>query len=71
MERARPALGLWVKVVVVWQFVVLVGSALYVAVNASAHVHGVAWIAPAVGAVFGTALPLQIAVVALMRSARG
>jgi hypothetical protein len=71
MERARPALGLWVKVVVVWQLVVLVGSALYVAVNASAHTRGFAWIAPAVGAVFGTALPLQITVVALMRSARG
>jgi hypothetical protein len=71
LVMARPAIGLWLKVVIVWQLVVLVASGVYIAVLASRHVPGGLWVAPAVGAVFGTAMPLQIAVFSLLRSARG
>jgi hypothetical protein len=71
LEQARPAVGRWLKVVLVWQVVVLVGTGVYIAIQASRHVHGFAWTVPAIGAVIGTALPLQVAVFTLMRSARG
>ena len=54
-----------------WQALVVVGSGTYVAVLASAHARGYAWVAPAVGAVFGTAVPLQFAVIAILRASRG
>jgi hypothetical protein len=67
----RPGIERWLKVVILWQAVVLVGSATYVAVLASAHTRGYAWVAPAIGAVFGTAVPLQFAVIAILRASRG
>jgi hypothetical protein len=67
----RGAVGRWLRVVLVWQAVVIGASALYVAVLASHHVRGFAWVAPAIGAVFGTALPLQVAVIAMLRAGRG
>jgi hypothetical protein len=67
----RPGIERWLKVVIVWQALVVVGSATYVAVLASAHTRGYAWVAPAVGAVFGTAVPLQFAVIAILRASRG
>jgi hypothetical protein len=70
LELVRPALKRWIKVTIVWQVLVLGGSALYLAALGSRHGHGVAWVAPAVGAVFGTALPLQFVVMAIMRSMR-
>jgi len=51
--------------------VVLGACALYLAAFGSRHGPGIAWIFPAVGAVFGTALPLQFVVMAILRSARG
>jgi hypothetical protein len=67
LEAARPAIGRWIKVVLAWQVVVVIAAGVYVAALASRHPQGVVWVAPAIGAVFGTALPLQVAVVALMR----
>ncbi len=67
----RPALGRWLKVVFIWQASVLAAAAGYVALLASNHQPGYAWVAPALAAVFGTALPLQIAVVRIMRAGRG
>jgi hypothetical protein len=57
--------------VLVWQVVVVAASAGYVAVLSSQHPRGIAWIAPAIAAIFGTALPLQVAVVAILRASRG
>jgi hypothetical protein len=68
--QVRPALKRWVKVTVMWQVLVLGGCALYLAALSSRHGDNAAWIAPAVGAAFGTALPLQFVVMALLRSAR-
>jgi hypothetical protein len=69
-ERVRPALGRWIKVAIVWQVLVLGGCGLYLVALGSRHGHSVAWISPAVGAAFGTALPLQFVVMAILRSVR-
>ena len=66
----RPALSRWLRVTVVWQVLVIGGCVLYLAVMTSRHGHSVAWVLPAVGAVFGTALPLQFVAVAIARSTR-
>jgi hypothetical protein len=58
------------RVAIVWQVLVLGGCVLYLAVLSSRHGHNAAWIAPAVGAAFGTALPLQFVVMAILRSVR-
>jgi hypothetical protein len=67
----RPAVGRWLKVVLLWQVVVVAGSAGYVGMLAAQHPRGIAWIVPAIAAVFGTAIPLQVAVVAILRASRG
>jgi hypothetical protein len=67
----RPALKRWIKVSIVWQAAVLAACAIYLAALGSSHGRSVAWISPAVGAAFGTALPLQLVVMAIMRSVRG
>ena len=67
----RPAIFRWLKVVLVWQVAVVLVSATYVAVLGSKHPGGFAWVAPAIGAIFGTAMPLQLAVIAIMRAGRG
>jgi hypothetical protein len=70
IEQVRPALKRWITFATVWQVAVLGGCGLYMVVLGTRHGQGVGWIAPAVGAVFGTALPLQFVVVAILRSAR-
>jgi hypothetical protein len=71
VAQMRPAVGRWLKIVLAWQVLVLLASAAYVASLSSAHAVGYAWIAPAIGAVFGTAIPLQVAVVAILKASRG
>ena len=71
VAQMRPAVGRWLKVVLLWQVVVVAASAGYVGVIGSQHPRGIAWIAPAIAAVFGTAIPLQVAVVAILRASRG
>ena len=66
----RPAISRWLKLVLVWQVLVVVLAAGYTAVVASAHPLGYFWVAPAIAAIFGTALPLQVAVVAILRASR-
>ena len=70
LERARPAVTRWVKIALGWQTVVLVASGGYVVVTGSSHPRGFAWIAPAIAAVIGTALPLQVAVATILRAGR-
>jgi len=69
-EVAQPALVRWIKLAAAWQVLVLVAAGTYVAVLASRHTPGAAWIAPPVGLVIGTALPLQFVVVAVLRAGR-
>ena len=61
----------WIKVAIVWQVLVLSACTVYMTVVSSRHGAGVAWISPAVGGVFGTALPLQFVVISIARSASG
>ena len=71
VEEVRQGLKRWIKVAIVWQALVLAACVVYLAALGSSHGHGVAWISPAVGAAFGTALPLQFVVMAILRSLRG
>lgn len=70
VDRMRAGISRWLKVVLVWQVVVVAASAIYVGVIASQHTRGFAWAVPAIAAVFGTAMPLQVAVVAILRTVR-
>jgi membrane protein implicated in regulation of membrane protease activity len=70
VEQMRPAFMRWIKVAIVWQGLVLGVCAVYLLAFGSSHGSGVAWVSPAVGATFGTALPLQFVVMAALRSAR-
>ena len=67
--RAR-ALRRWVAFIVAWQVVVLVAVAAYAIPLASAHTRGLAWLAPGLGAVLGTAFPLQLAISRILRALR-
>ena len=60
----------WIKVSIVWQALVLIACGIYLAALGPTRGHNFAWISPAVGAAFGTALPLQFVVMAIMRSVR-
>ena len=70
LEAARPAITRWVKVAIVYQAAVVVVAGGYIAVVASGHPRGLAWTAPPLGAVIGTALPLQLAVMTILRTGR-
>jgi len=70
LELARPAIARWVKTVLVFQALVLLATGSYVAVMASKHLHGIAWTAPAIGPVMGTGIPLQLAVMSMLRAGR-
>jgi hypothetical protein len=70
IQQVRPAMKRWIKVAIVWQVLVLGACGLYLAAFGSRHGHGAAWISPAVGAAFGTALPLQLVIIAILRSGR-
>ena len=66
----RRALFRWVVFAVVWQAAVLVAIAAYGFLFYRHHPPGLAWVAPALGAVVGTALPLQVAALRIARAAR-
>ena len=53
-----------------YQAAVVVVAGGYIAVVASGHPRGLAWTAPPLGAVIGTALPLQLAVMTILRTGR-
>lgn len=67
--RRRAGLKRWVLFAVAWQLAVLVAIAAYSIPTLGSHPHGLAWIAPPLGAIAGTALPLQLAVSGIARAA--
>jgi len=69
VPQRRLGLRRWVAFLVVWQLLVFAGVALYAFLVARAHPHGLAWAAPALGAIVGTAIPLQLAVAGISRAA--
>lgn len=66
----RPALKRWSIAMVVWQVSVIAACILYFALLGSRHGQSSAWISPAVGAVFGLALPLQFILMPIVRASR-
>jgi hypothetical protein len=69
--QVSEALRRWIKIAIVWQVLVLALCGFYLLAFRSGHGNNPAWITPAVGAVFGTAIPLQFVVMAILRSVRG
>ena len=59
----------WVIFLVTWQVLVLIAIAAYALPTFASHPAGFAWMAPPLGAIAGTALPLQLAVSGIARSA--
>jgi hypothetical protein len=70
IDKARPAVMRWFKTVLVWQLLVVLAAASYVALLGAHHPRGLAWVTPAVAAVFGTAIPLQVVVISVMRAGK-
>ena len=69
-DTSQGALRRWMLFVVLYQAVVLTITIGYVVICVHSHVREGAWPAPAIGAVIGTALPLQMAVMGIARAAR-
>jgi hypothetical protein len=67
----RAGLTGWARFAIAWQLLVLVIGASWILPFALNHVRGLAWTAPAIGLVLGTALPLQLVVIRISRAARG
>jgi VanZ family protein len=70
VEQVKTALKRWVKVAIVWQVLVLGACGAYLVAFSPGNRASITWIAPAVGALFGTAIPLQFVVMAILRSMR-
>lgn len=69
-EVRRKALIRWFGVEVAIQVGVVVAAAVYLLIMWTRHPAGYAWLVPALGAILGTALPLQLAALTIMRAAR-
>ena len=65
--RLRADLRSWVIFALAWQLLVLVAVGVYIALQSRSSHGSATWIAPAVGLVVGTALPLQAVVASLLR----
>ncbi|HSR22965.1 MAG TPA: hypothetical protein VLW53_05415 [Candidatus Eisenbacteria bacterium] len=68
VDGRRRALKRWVVFAVAWQALVIAGVLAYALVVPRA---GLAWIAPPVAALLGTALPYQLAASRLIRAGLG
>jgi hypothetical protein len=67
LEERRRAVKRWVVFAVTWQAAVVASVLVYMFVLNRAHRGGLAWIAPPVAALVGTALPYQLAATRLIR----
>ena len=70
-EVVRAGMVRWIKLDLPIQIAILVGAGLYIAVQTANHVHGAGLVGPPVGAVVGSALPLQVVVAAMLRAIKG
>ena len=69
VERVRPAFRRWIIGAVAWQGLAIAGAGLYVYLQTRQHAEGIAWVAPALGVVLGTGLPLQLVASTALRAA--
>jgi len=67
-DRVRPAFRRWIIAAAAWQGVTLVAAGLYVFVLMRQHPTGLAWVAPALGVLLGTGLPLQLVASSALRA---
>ncbi len=70
-EARQRGLKRWVLFAVAWQSAVVVAVLVYAFVARRGHPSGLAWIAPPLAALVGTAIPYQLAAVRLARAGRG
>ena len=68
LEQARPAFRRWIVAAAGWQGIAIVGAGVYVYLVTRQHPAGVAWVAPALAVLLGTALPLQIVASTALRA---
>ena len=69
LEVRRAGLVRWTGLMLGLEGVVAAAAVVYVLAVAQRHPGGWAWVAPAIGAMIGSALPLQLIVGRIMRSA--
>ncbi len=68
LERARPAFRRWIIAAVAWQGIAIAAAGVYVYMVTRNHPTGVAWVAPALGLLLGTGLPLQLVASTALRA---
>lgn len=66
----RAALIRWARFAVGWQLAVLILDGAWIAPFWINHARGLAWAAPAIGLLVGTALPLQLVALTITRASR-
>jgi hypothetical protein len=69
VDDRQRAIKRWLVFALVWQGLVLAGVLVYVLVMTRTRRADLSWVAPPLGALLGTALPYQLAVVRLTRAA--
>lgn len=70
-DAQQSAMKRWAIFALVWQALVIAGCFVYAFVMTHTHRSGgLAWIAPPIAALLGTALPYQLAVTRLLRAVR-
>jgi len=70
-EAQQHGMKRWLVFALVWQGLVIAGCFVYAFVMTRLHLSGgLAWIAPPIAALVGTALPYQLAATRLLRAVR-
>jgi hypothetical protein len=70
VETRGRAVKRWAVFVVAWQALVVAAAFAYAFWMTHGGARGLVWVAPIIAALLGTALPLQLAVMRLMRAVR-
>jgi hypothetical protein len=70
-QRRQEAMMRWLKFYAVYETVVIVAVVAWLAAHKFGHVPGLSWLAPPVGLLVGSALPLQAMLGPLTRAGRG
>ena len=70
VDAQQRGLKRWLVFALAWQALVIAGCFVYALVMTRTHRSGLAWIAPPIAALLGTALPYQLAASRLLRAVR-
>jgi hypothetical protein len=69
-EARQRGMKRWLVFALAWQALVIAGCFVYAFVMTRTHRSGLAWVAPPIAALLGTALPYQLAATRLLRAVR-